>query len=765
MQSKRHKQIFEDINSLNAFEANELQVSQQENGKAIKRNQPQQTEQDDLMDISHLDTSFTKMKDQLSILVSLLRKHSTVQISQEKIMLYERMLSTIELIKHENEVEIQRVRQSCEEMTERALLNTGEKLLKRNDFIKSQLVQKLSLEAQDIETKIKKHSLINEGHQQQLTKLRFIAAKNYVLLRKHNIIDELKDWKVDNEKIKIVKTVESYQQKINSLDDKISELKHVSIKLESDLDKTIRMNPALVPQIRQLNQNIIDTNDTGGANHGLKHGSTIDFDALVLSIQRGIATIEASQPRKSTQQIKPKSPKILPKRTTLLPKLNATLDSSSTTIKRRLSILKDQAASEPKTHRRISSQVSVKYEPIEEKGKRSIITEDDNTHRKMTPDEAKSRRVSILSTKDEFDARPMDLKGKKSVRMSVDSDSPPASAANASMVILSSRRSTLIPKRHFINEECDSETQSSLNSPLSTSINPFDNLETQDTPVIEEVKYRRQSVKPSTSILSPGTTGMLSQVRSLFQIVPESDQLNLKHQLVDAYQVELDLILKEKEIERKSAIQESRVLKSLWKMKFDALKKFEVQRDVVGMCKVQERVVKIAVGIMKPKTVDKEIQCELVESQKPIVPITRPSKSSSGPPAVFTRKRAPTLPMGAAPPVLFPTTAQPQGPEIVTAEQFKNNTQKGILDGVSTTESKKPHAPVVKHHIKKTSVDLSGRRSSIISEKKSNESLSRINSGEGTRRGSFANASKVSGESEITDVMLKLELLEQEDKF
>lgn len=112
------------------------------------------------------------------------------------------------------------------------------------------LEKELGLETDALDTKIKKQTDLLLDYEKELAKLKFTAARQYLLLKRNELVEEHSDWTADEERKKTAGLIEEYQARMAALDREVRDLRVVMGRLEENFEQRTAKDPALIQQLR-----------------------------------------------------------------------------------------------------------------------------------------------------------------------------------------------------------------------------------------------------------------------------------------------------------------------------------------------------------------------------------------------------------------------------------------------------------------------------------------------------------------------------------
>ncbi|KAJ3223188.1 hypothetical protein HK099_001439 [Clydaea vesicula] len=639
------------------------------NGKS-KRNFGSQVEKEEVLDYSEFNNILEIMKNDLDTAVKMIKRHQMANLCHQSKLLYEVLLSEINSLKKEQQQDLKNIRKECQEMLDEAILGFGEKLIEDNEFKALELKERLSEQEVEIDDRFESQLKILTRNSEELERYRFTAARYYILLKKHGILEDQKEWTENGEKLRTANLIEVFQLKINDLDKQLGDLRGSMGVIEEKFEKQVNLSPVLAQQLNMLNSNIVDLGNGKSNSPGLSNNA-VDTSILISIIKRALENQQksskpgsrtGSRPGSSTYSRPPsslnkslKAAKTQKKSISFDAnfKFSSNVQASSASLSRfsinsdtesTASLNKKYTNTKSNSRRNTSTQlndiqISVSEEsdykiPVSSKSRVSFdhssetksantklakfkLTVENIINNKKKPESG--TKICSLKTPENNAApkftKPYEFLSANNLNLAENRLNGKGKNLEFNMIRLNS--DTLDPKDSTYLLDSFSGQSSRKGSAVPSSRYGFPNSSFSGRgSFYPQINNSNRSINENVSVsfLSPNSNSMFQEVRRKSKAIHESADHSERNQtrlMIKKYADDISRAKLKGEKELNDLLEEKKILKALWKLKIHTLKKNNSKTNIKQLIKKQANLIKLAVKLTSSVTVEKETQCEL----------------------------------------------------------------------------------------------------------------------------------------------------------
>jgi hypothetical protein len=574
----------------------------------------------------------------LAVYTVLMDRQQLNEIAQHSAGLYESTRKECEFLAIANRKEIDELRGACREKLDETLFKIGEKLVINNDKAVAHLQKTLLEEHVAMKEKSTKQQGVMEYHLRELSKVRFLSARCYLILKRNGIVEDDKEWTANEEKRKTTEMIEDSQKKIATYDRNIRDMRVKSTQLEESFELKALKDPSIMLALKSLNSNILERD--------------LDDDGPVSVIRAGEASIHMPTFLNTIRRILDKTPLLLKQ-----------FETETNPASRSRARGKQQRLSSGRTSSRSPSRVGRNRTPRMQDSLRSSMGSTDpfpagslnnsgnhsrgNNRSTLASPVTSSPILNFQRQKSSVSLKPLGMNSTDSVlveecakhvafsgeqlfspEFTMDNDEktayfppirgPPAVRRKSAMMIPGFSIIDENHSEHTGNQIPAMKSQmgcSSGNTSGSTRENTTSTERYQSTRAPSR-DYYEIPVQLSGRRMSSVTGGQLIQsVRNTMDIERNNNDVEIivqKHGLIDDYQAQITKVHESSKQELSRLEEERKTVKALWKMKTQSYKKMmRSERSIKTVMKTQENMVRIAVNLTSRKTKDQGIQCEV----------------------------------------------------------------------------------------------------------------------------------------------------------
>jgi hypothetical protein len=224
------------------------------------RDQCVQEEPDGIMPLAEIQEGVDRYTDDLTVYTELMGRQQLNEIWTGSGELYESMRRGIAELGERNVREIGVLREACRSklgmrvcgliVIDETLFKIGEALVVHNDKEIAGLNKRLWVEMNAMREKSKKQASITNHHVRELSKVRFLSARCYLILKRNGIVADDKDWTANEEKRRTTSMIEENQQTIALFDRQIREMRITTSCLEEAFESKALRSPEIIRDLR-----------------------------------------------------------------------------------------------------------------------------------------------------------------------------------------------------------------------------------------------------------------------------------------------------------------------------------------------------------------------------------------------------------------------------------------------------------------------------------------------------------------------------------
>jgi hypothetical protein len=204
------------------------------------------------MALSAIQEGVDRFTNDLSVYTVLMGRQQLNEIQEHSADLYNSTRKECESLAVSNRKEINSLRKACREKLDETLFKIGEKLVVNNDKEITHLKKTLLVEHDLMTEKYEKQQVAMDHHIRELSKVLFLSARCYLILRRNGIVEDDKEWTANDEKRKTTEMIEDSQKKISKYDRQIREMRVNSTQLEEAFETKAIKDPAVLQALKYL---------------------------------------------------------------------------------------------------------------------------------------------------------------------------------------------------------------------------------------------------------------------------------------------------------------------------------------------------------------------------------------------------------------------------------------------------------------------------------------------------------------------------------